>query len=68
MSDRPRFLLTLEALPSTNGTVESRLKKALKHLAWFRFRCREIQELPEREGESNGREEAPEAKAVRLRA
>jgi hypothetical protein len=42
----PHYLLTLEAMPSTNGTPESRLKRALKTLAWYRLKCRSIEEVP----------------------
>jgi hypothetical protein len=46
VADNPRYLLELEAMPSTAGTPMSRLKRALKTLLWYRFRCRGIQELP----------------------
>lgn len=46
MSDRPRYRLELEAMPSTNGTPVSRLKRALKMLAWYRLRVRSVEELP----------------------
>ena len=52
-----RFRLTIEAMPGTNGTTISRLKRLLKFLSWYRFRCREIEELPP--AEPKRRESSP---------
>jgi hypothetical protein len=40
----PRYRLEIEALPSNNGTVASRLERALKTLAWYRLRVRSVEE------------------------
>jgi hypothetical protein len=37
MSNR-RFILEVEALPSTNGTVVSRLRRMLKTMGWYNMR------------------------------
>jgi hypothetical protein len=48
MTKHPLYRLEIEALPSTNGTVISRLKRCLKVLAWCRPHVRSIEELPAR--------------------
>jgi hypothetical protein len=42
--ERPVYRLTLEAMPSS-GTPISRLKRALKTLAWYRLRVRRCEEV-----------------------
>jgi hypothetical protein len=43
------YRLTIEALPTPTGTPTSRLKKLLKVLSWYRFNCREVEEIPPNE-------------------
>jgi hypothetical protein len=42
----PRYRLELEAMPCSSGTPVSRLRKLLKVIGWYRFRCRSVEELP----------------------
>jgi hypothetical protein len=41
-----RYRLEIEALPSTAGTPITRLRKLLKVMSWYRFRCRSVEEVP----------------------
>jgi hypothetical protein len=45
MTRGPRYRLELEAMPSTNGTPASRLKRALKALWWYRLKVRSVEEV-----------------------
>jgi hypothetical protein len=46
VTKHPLYHLEIEALPSTSGTVISRLKRALKMLSWYRLKARSIEEVP----------------------
>jgi hypothetical protein len=42
---RPRYLLEVEAQPSTNGTPTSRLRRLLKMMSRYRFKVRCVEEV-----------------------